>query len=69
MVPVRRLVDIVVDIVDILNFYLNNKRVSDTVVHVHRWFRTTVFCPGYNENGSLPEISSLSVVSAGRRLA
>ena len=28
------------------------------VVHDYRWFRTLVFCPGLNENSSLPEISS-----------
>ena len=30
-----------------------------SVVHVYRWFRTLVFCPGLYENSSLPEISSL----------
>ena len=28
------------------------------VVHVYRWFRTLVFCPGLYENSSLPEIRS-----------
>ena len=43
-------------------FFENNKfnlcGLLLAVVHGHRWFRTSVFCPGFNENGSLPEISS-----------
>ena len=36
------------------------------VVHVYQWFRTVVFCPGLNENSSLPEIEFLSVMAASR---
>ena len=59
--------DIIIVMINSLGFSKDNKLVvyclgklclSSPIVHVYRWFRTLVFCPGLYENSSLPESRS-----------